>query len=217
MLIWMQGGGQSSGSAFAIFGNSSSYANMLVVVPDTSTGDCGGWDMSDMSYISALIKELKTEYTFDSDHTILGGFSCGALGVSYYALKQGHQTEFSHLIMASGYIDFDLPAASASSPKVLLVHATDDTFVSYRYAEEAFASFKASGYDVDLRSTRGGHNLGSNIVSYMSSYLKKGESSLASSTMGTSASSANDFSVDTLDGLPFEAKSPSAGGCFLRR
>ena len=111
-----------------------------------------------MNFILALSHELKAQYNVKSLY--LSGFSQG--GGQTMGIGLRNQDMFDGLICFGGALwsfehEEELP--SNQGIPVLVVHGENDTVVSYEQGIEIFERLESLGYEVDLQTFEGGHNI----------------------------------------------------------
>ncbi|MDG1482006.1 MAG: hypothetical protein P8R54_20615 [Myxococcota bacterium] len=130
----------------------------IVIGQDSQSGN--GWNFgSDVEGVSALIDEVDTLWNIDTERRVLHGYSAGAHWS--YVIGLANSDTFGGLIVYAGAMSYAesygvWPSGTQGVIPVAIGHGTNDTTVSYAFAEQAAAALSASGWPVELWTVPGG-------------------------------------------------------------
>lgn len=123
-------------------------------------------------YIIALSKHLKKEYKIKQSWLL--GFSQGAYMSYIFALK--NPKAFDGIVACGGglvtevFTDKDYKAAK--NLKILISHGTKDMVVPYTQGDTAYSILKDKGFNVQMHSFDGAHNISKDIFPLLFQELK---------------------------------------------
>lgn len=133
-------------------------SNILLLVPSSSEMT---WDLmpagksQDVQLLEYLLNEVLGEYSIDTSHVTVGGFSDGAS----YALAIGltNPEIFTHVIALSpGSLTVPL---RQSGTKVFIAHGTRDEVLPVSASRQIHSRLVSAGYAVDYTEFESGHRV----------------------------------------------------------
>jgi predicted esterase len=133
-------------------------ACFIVIGQGSESGN--GWNFSgDIQGLGALVDEVDALWDIDTSRRILHGYSAGAHWG--YVVGLANSDIFGGLIVYAGAMSYAdnygvWPSGTQGPIPVAIGHGTDDTVVSYAFAEQAEARLSGAGWPVDLWTAAGG-------------------------------------------------------------
>ncbi|HEU4324682.1 MAG TPA: hypothetical protein VFS21_16175 [Roseiflexaceae bacterium] len=159
LALMLHGAGGSASDGMRLLQAVAETAGLLVVAPQSHGRT---WDVilrdygPDVGLIDQALDQVFDQYTIDSAHLAIGGFSDGAS----YALSLGitNGDLFSHVLaFAPG---FAAPADVRGSPRLYIAHGTRDTVLPIdRCGRRLAAWYTHNGYDLRYHEFDGGHTV----------------------------------------------------------
>lgn len=129
----------------------------------SSLGLLGGW----------LDREL-TGAGVTIEHTVIGGFSQGAVMTAALGLGRGRPSP-AGVAMLSGFLPtaegFELDLASRAGLPALIAHGRDDRVIGVEFGRAARDRLSAAGLDVTYRESPTGHTIDSRVVGELRSWV----------------------------------------------
>ena len=136
----------------------------IILAPDSRERT---WDVvrgefgPDIEFIDRALDRVFTQYTIDTRHLAVGGFSDGAS----YALSLGitNGDLFTHVLAFSP--GFAVPAARRGSPRFFISHGTKDEILPIdRTSRRMVSGLRAAGYTVEYVEFDGPHTVSSAVA-----------------------------------------------------
>ena len=158
-VLFTQHGAGGTGSSMVQQWTSLAEAECFIVIGQGSQSG-NGWNFnSDVTGLSALIDEVDALWNIDVDRRVLHGYSAGAHWSYVIGLANGDS--FGGLIVYAGAMSYAesygvWPDGTQGPIPVAIGHGTDDSVVSYAFAQQAEAELRGAGWPVDLWTASGG-------------------------------------------------------------
>ena len=158
VVFTQHGAGGTGAGMVAQWTSLADSACFIVIGQDSQSGN--GWNFgSDVEGVSVLIDEVDTLWNIDTERRVLHGYSAGAHWS--YVIGLANSDTFGGLIVYAGAMSYAesygvWPGGTQGVIPVAIGHGTNDTTVSYAFAEQATAALSASGWPVELWTASGG-------------------------------------------------------------
>jgi phospholipase/carboxylesterase len=138
--------------------------------PDPSTFHASVAELAD------LHDELWESTALTPEHTVLGGFSMGAV-MSYALGLHGERPRPAGILAFSGFVptveDWEPELASRSGMPVLIAHGRSDPVINVEFARRARELLEPAGLMVDYRESAAAHNIDPGDISRAASWLDR--------------------------------------------
>jgi len=158
-VVFTQHGAGGTGASMVAQWTALAAAECFIVIgQDSQSGN--GWNFgSDVKGMGELVAEVDALWNIDTERRILHGYSAGAHWG--YVIGLANSDTFGGLIVYAGAMSYAesygvWPSGTQGIIPVAIGHGTNDSTVSYAYAEQAAAALSAAGWPVDLWTASGG-------------------------------------------------------------
>ncbi|MCP4805197.1 MAG: hypothetical protein GY913_19065 [Proteobacteria bacterium] len=158
-VLFTQHGQGGTGASMVSQWQALADAECFIVIGQGSQSG-NGWNFnSDVEGLGALVDEVDSLWDVDTDRRVLHGYSAGAHWS--YVVGLANSDVFGGLVVYAGAMSYaesyDVwPNGTKGPIPVAIGHGTDDTVVSYGFAQQAEAELSGAGWPVELWSAAGG-------------------------------------------------------------
>lgn len=122
-----------------------------------------------------FLKELQRQLGIDCSHTVIGGFSQGAMLTCDAVMRTAYP--FAGLVQLSGTLiarrDWRPTVSKRTGLPVFQSHGTQDQVLPYVMAERLREEFVKAGLAVEWQSFRGGHEIPELVLTRVSAFIAK--------------------------------------------
>ena len=136
--------------------------------------------------LTAAVKQLQDRYGLDWEHTILGGFSQGAMLTTDVALHVGHP--LAGLLIWSGALinqqEWRPAAAKAEPLRVVQSHGRQDPILPFAAGEQLSQLLQESGHEVEFLPFDGPHTIPQAAITAGAQLIRKAASGAGSIETG---------------------------------
>jgi poly(3-hydroxybutyrate) depolymerase len=158
-VLFTQHGQGGTGAGMVAQWTALADAECFIVIGQGSRSG-NGWNFdTDVTGLGALVDAVDAQWDIDTERRVLHGYSAGAHWS--YVIGLANSDTFGGLIVYAGAMSYAdstgvWPDGTQGPIPVAIGHGTDDSVVSYAFAQQAESRLAAAGWPVELWTAAGG-------------------------------------------------------------